>query len=95
MFFDWFDHPLIEAWLERRLAKSPNATSSTGEALAGPVPPRGAQSETSRSTAGPTTEKVAFIERMTTVAYQESGPNVAACEFSAERVVSDEVGRQA
>jgi len=24
----WFDHPLIEAWLERQLAASPTTTSS-------------------------------------------------------------------
>ena len=27
MFYNWFDHPLIEAWLERRLAASRLTTS--------------------------------------------------------------------
>jgi hypothetical protein len=27
MFYNWFDHPLIEAWLERQLAASRLTTS--------------------------------------------------------------------
>ena len=36
MFFNWFDHPLIEAWLERQLATSRLTTSHDVAASAPP-----------------------------------------------------------
>ena len=44
MLYNWFDHPLIEAWLERQLAKPPKTTSSDDGTSADPAPPLHARS---------------------------------------------------
>ena len=50
MLFLWFDNPLIEAWLERRLARSANATSDAGVEEDPSRLPRRARSGRPRST---------------------------------------------
>ena len=50
MLFLWFDHPLIEVWLERQLAASRLTISHDGAASAPPQPPQDARREPPRST---------------------------------------------
>src|SRR5262245_56805152 len=47
MLFLWFDHPLIEVWLEPQIAASRRITSHDDAASAPPEPPRDARQEPS------------------------------------------------